>query len=204
MKVPENTVVVYCYTVYNQGSTTPTHHTLIDSHWGTLFAQRPLLLEPDSLDTYMISRVVNRRSVHVATWLSENRLGLVTARSFTAEKRWTSLRDSALQRLLAVAAVWFDSYDTSTVGSNTAVVDISSLTDDQDGDGITDNEETADDFDNDRIPNSLDPDSDADGYPDSEEGSDDENNDGNPDYLDPGWPLDPTGVDPIYLPLIRR
>ena len=59
---------------------------------------------------------------------------------------------------------------------------------DSDGDGIPNNIETCDDYDNDSIPNCLDPDSDGDGYPDSQEcpaqPCRDTDSDGNPDYLD--------------------
>ena len=55
---------------------------------------------------------------------------------------------------------------------------------DNDGDGISDNDEGTDDPDADGVPNYLDTDSDGDGIPDLEEGTGDPDNDGTPSYLD--------------------
>ena len=55
---------------------------------------------------------------------------------------------------------------------------------DSDGDGLTDQQETAADADGDVVPNFLDLDSDADGDTDEEEGDGDVDGDGTPDFLD--------------------
>jgi len=152
----------------------------------------------------MFTRTATERSVHVASWLGEDQATLIMARTRLRTKSWSALRLTAWRNWLTVASFWLDIVETDAMSSNTAIVDISSPTDDQDGDGIPDNEEGADDYDDDQIPNFLDPDADGDGTPDSQEGTIDQDNDGNPDYLDPDWPLHPTGDGRFYLPMVRR
>ena len=186
----------------NQTAVTQTIHTLVDSHWGTLLDRVPLVLGPGATHTHTISRTVTVDQSHAATWTAEARPSPVVARSNLYSDKSLILRGNRVIAWLSVIEPW---NHTRELLDNTAVIAVSSDNDDQDSDGIPDNVEMADDFDDDNIPNFLDPDADGDSAPDAEEGTIDRDGDGRPDYLDPDtWPLTPTEVNQIYLPIIVR
>jgi hypothetical protein len=215
-KVPVNTVVFYCYTVHNSTGYTPTVHTLTDSQWGLLLDQMPLALLPGESYSYVISRTIQVTTTNTATWTTDQPTLAVAFRSFFPAKL---KRQPAATIIPVVAKRWvpigFQSEARTLNRSATATVYVSSPTDDQDGDRIPDNVESANDFDGDNLPNFLDQDADNDGAPDASEGNVDQDEDGYMDYVDPGvWVPDPTVIDPetgepqrnhkIYLPLIVR
>ncbi len=200
-KVPRETAVVYCYTVHNQTPLTQTIHTLTDSHWGLLLDRAPLLLGPGQSYQYVISHTVTAGTTHVASWMAEPQLQLLARRALGASKDLT-LRLPTRRPWLTLVNRWRDAVDLLT---NPVLVEVSTDADDQDGDNIPDNLERAADLDRDNIPNFLDADADGDGAPDLWEGTADRDRDERPDYLDPDtWPLEPTGIDQLYLPMIMR
>lgn len=205
IRVPRDTAVTYCYTVRNQTAVTQTVHTLTDSHWGILLDNVPLTLAPDEMYTHVISRTVQRSTVHSATWIAEARAVVVTARS--AQRYRVSMLamepyPRAPQLLwLPAANRWSSSADQP---KTTIVVDVSSDSDDQDGDGIPDNLELAGDLDGDNVPNFLDLDADGDGTLDAAEGLADSDGDGVPDYLDPDTHTPDAVENKLYLPIIIR
>lgn len=167
-------------------------------------------------------------SSHVASWLAEAQIQMMARRAIRSSKAGTTLL--TMRTWLITVNLWRSEAD---LLGNTVIVEVSTDADDQDGDGIPDNLELAgdtdgdnlpsfldddadgdsipdrvegaDDYDGDQISNFLDRDADGDGVPDALEGTADRDNDGRPDYLDPDTsPLDPTGVNQLYLPMIMR
>ena len=178
IKVPANTTVVYCYTIRNTGVVTFARHTLVDSHLGMPLDNVSHIVAPSDSFSHTITATLSVSTTNVATWTA-------------------ATADSA-----SVAAVDAVNQVVTTTEGSSAVVIISSPTDDQDGDAIPDNTDGADDPDDDNVPNFLDTDSDNDGLLDRDEiGSDPDNptdsdGDGVPDYLD----ITPTALDPTDQP----
>ena len=201
LKVPLATVVVYCYTVHNQTPLTQTIHTLTDSYWGLLLDKTPIVLGPGQSYQYVISRTVTAGITNAGSWVAESALAM-TGRSALSSRKTGAMRLTTMRVWLAAVNLWRGEAD---LFANSVIVEVSTDTDDQDGDGIPDNLEQAGDMDGDNLPNFLDTDADGDGALDALEGGVDNDNDGRPDYLDPDTqPLHPTGVRQLYLPLIRR
>jgi hypothetical protein len=201
LKVPRTTVVVYCYTVHNQTAMTQTIHTLTDSYWGLLLDKTPFMLGPGQSYQYVISRTVTAGITNAGSWVAESALAM-TGRSALRASKASPLRLTTMRTWLTAVNLWRGEAD---LLANTVIVEVSTDTDDQDGDGIPDNLERAGDMDGDNLPNFLDTDADGDGASDALEGGVDSDNDGRPDYLDPDTqPLHPTGVRQLYLPLIWR
>lgn len=210
MQVPANTTVIYCYQVHNGTNQTPSRHTLTDSQWGLLLDQMPLVLPPGGDYAYVITRTIAVTTTNTATWTAIQPEPVVMARSsLPAKQVATASATWRVSWLEPLGPQW------STNRSTTATVYVSGPTDDQDHDGIPDNVESADDVDNDNIPNFLDEDADSDGVPDREEGTADQDQDGQLNFVDPdSWPLDPTdiGANPaeptlphkVYLPVVVR
>lgn len=214
--MPINTTVIYCYTVRNHTAYTPTVHTLTDSQWGLLLNQMPLSLLPGEVYSYGISRTIQVTTTNTATWTTGQPPLAVAFRSFFSSK----LKSQPETRTILVVAkrrvpIWLQTETRAFNRSATATVYVSSPTDDQDGDNIPDNVESANDFDGDNLPNFLDEDADNDGAPDASEGNVDQDEDGQMDYIDPGFFIpDPTVIAPetgepqgnhrVYLPLVVR
>lgn len=187
----------------------------------------PLVLGPGQSYQHVISRTVTVGSSHSASWLAEAQMQMMARRTLRASKAgplWLAMRTwlatvnlrSATDLLTGTALVEVstdaDDQDGDGIPDNLERAgDMdgdnipSFLDDDADGDGIADHLENAGDVDGDQIPNFLDLDADGDGASDALEGGVDRDNDGRPDYLDPDTsPLDPTGVNQVYLPMIMR
>jgi hypothetical protein len=190
VRVPVNTTVIYCYTVRNTGSVPFTRHTLVDNRLGTLLNGVSHPVAPGASFSHTVTATLSVSTTNLATWTVSNPSNVAAALAVPAD---------------------------IIVGANTsATVIISAAADDQDGDTIPDNMESAADVDRDNVPNFLDTDADNDGKPDQvEAGPDptrprDSNGDGIPDFLD----ARPTATDPddepsqldkrIYLPLIQH
>jgi uncharacterized repeat protein (TIGR01451 family) len=173
--VPISTTVIYCYTVTNTGSEPLSNHSLIDDQLGAIPVNNTFVLEPGDSLTTTVTALLTISTTNVATWIAQ--IGQFTSAGLV------------------------DEVTVATTGA--ATVNISGPTDDQDGDTIPDNIESAGDPDGDNVPNFLDLDSDDDGRLDQAEvGPDpthplDSNNDGLPDFLDPN---DPTALDPEAQP----
>ncbi|MEZ4619056.1 MAG: hypothetical protein R2867_26575 [Caldilineaceae bacterium] len=202
LKVPQGAAVTYCYTVHNQTAVTQTIHTLSDSHWGTLFMHKSLMLPPSGSHTHVISRTVTSNTTNTATWTAELQNAQVVARSALGKTRvmddllvsWMEWRKGSRRSVSWVPV--------ALPPSAAVTVEVSAESDDQDQDGIPDNVESAGDFDHDNIPNFLDADADGDGVPDSTEGTLDLDGNGLPDYLDPL--VSPSEINLLYLPIIMR
>jgi uncharacterized repeat protein (TIGR01451 family) len=66
--VPANTPVTYSYNFVNVGSLTYTHHTLVDSQFGTLLAAKPLILAPGQSYSITTKAIITQDMVATATW----------------------------------------------------------------------------------------------------------------------------------------
>jgi len=194
IKVPVGTTVVYCFTLRNQSAYTPNRHTLVDDHLGPLLDDLPFELAPNASFTISRTATLSVSVTNIATW---------TATILPVDPT-----------ISGVAAASLDSIARGLT-STQAVVTVSDVNDDQDGDGIPDNVEAAADVDHDNMPNFLDLDSDSDGRSDSNEaGPDphhplDADNDGVPDFLayNPPTDLDEAGepaTTRLYLPWVER
>jgi len=212
IKVPVHTTVVYCYTVHNNTGQTAAIHTLTDSQWGLLLNRFPLILPSGAIYTYSITRTIDVTTTNTATWTATQAAPTDLARSGLGNKKKSGQSLAKSNRWLLS---FFEEIGAPLNRSASATVYISSATDDQDHDGISDNVEGAKDFDGDNIPNFLDTDSDNDGVPDAKEGTLDRDHDGQMDFLDSDtWPDDSTALDPnvpepqspyhVYLPMISR
>ena len=169
--VPMDAAVIYTYTVRNTGNVTLTQHHVVDDKLG-IVTQTAYTLPPGANVSTNITNIAGISATpgisitNVATWTG--------AISITSPSGVTTPTNRALSAL-AVAS---------------AQVNISGASTDQDGDGIPDNVESSDDFDQDGLPNYLDTDSDGDEVDDAvEAGPDptnpiDRDNDGDPSYLD--------------------
>jgi uncharacterized repeat protein (TIGR01451 family) len=170
--VPISTTVIYCFTVQNTGQQIFTHHSLVDSDLGAILDHNARLLQPGAFYSVTVSKTLVLSVTNVATWTA-------------------TLQETGAASALEVIE-----------SEGTASVRISGPNQDQDGDTIPDNVESAVDSDGDNQPNFLDTDSDGDALPDKEEvGPDptnpqDRNGDGIPDYLSP--------LERIFLPRLRR
>jgi hypothetical protein len=193
--LPVNTTVVYCYTLQNNSSFTLTTHTLVDDQLGALLNATIYTLTPGLSFSTTATATLAVNTTNVATW--------------------TATTIGALNPALVNPAIPDGSQEQA---QTTATVIISANSDDQDGDGIPDNVEGAQDVDHDNLPNFLDTDSDGDGRPDRQEAGPDPTHpqdtfgDSRPDYLDPAEPTDlPESPEPthppgnhLYLPMIEN
>jgi hypothetical protein len=187
IQVPVNTTVVYCYTITNTGSETLTTHRLEDDQLGTLF-DGTFELAPGETFSLTETQTLEASVTNTAIWTA----------GYAG-----SVEEDAIQA---------EALPAQNIAQATVV--ISDDDDDQDGDGIPDNVEQADDVDGDNVPNFLDDDSDGDGLSDRIECPSlpcrDSNGDGVPDFLDPTQPTadDPTDEPAlptrIFLPAIGR
>lgn len=181
LKVPVNTQIVYCYTLSNRGEEALLMGELVDSHLGLLLPATSNLLVPMAQVQHLVSATLSVSTTNIATWTLTLPLRGVAALASAAE--------SAI----------------STSGVTAATILISSVSDDQDGDTIPDNLESAADLDGDNIPNFLDQDADGDSRTDQEEVGPDplhplDNNQNNiPDYLEAAS----DGFN-VYLPMVAR
>lgn len=66
--IPVTTTVAYCYTLYNNGIITLTHHTLADDQLGTLLAGRAYTLTPGATYTTIVTQTIAVTTTNVATW----------------------------------------------------------------------------------------------------------------------------------------
>ena len=212
--VPAGTEIFYCYTVRNNTPLTPTVHTLVDSHLGLLLDHIRLPLLPGMDYSHLVSTTIQTTTTSVATWSASEEELLFAGRSLLVKKMKPTIAVSPWQRSLLLVQQLFGQQASRTV---TVTVLVSADTTDQDRDRIPDNVESADDYDEDNLPNFLDNDADGDQAADAMEGTVDSDNDGNPDYLDADTqapiptesepeeePTKPTGAIRIYLPLISR
>jgi VCBS repeat-containing protein len=176
IKVPVSTTVVFCYTIENRGDLPLLTHSLVDDRLGTILDTVAQTVAPGARYSTTVTQTLTVSTTNVATW--------------------TASVDSLVAGAVGAAPI------PSAAITTAATVRISGPTDDQDGDGIPDNVEGADDVDGDNVPNFLDLDSDGDGIPDAEEAGDDptnprdSNGNGIPDYLE--------AARAFYFPLIRR
>jgi|GEM_PF-506196 len=183
LRVPVGTTVRYCYRVENQGTFAFTTHTLVDDHLGKLLDSATFGLAPGATHSTSLTTTLGVSTTNIATWTS----------SFV----YTALVDSGvLTKSLTLSA------------SVALTVNVSSATDDQDGDTIPDNVEGALDVDGDNLPNFLDTDADNDGLPDQiEAGPDprqprDSNGNGIPDYREPSGGTE--AIQRLFLPFAFR
>jgi hypothetical protein len=164
IQAPVNTTIVYCYTIRNTGNITFTTHTLADDHLGALLVNEEILLAPNASVSRTFTATIAVTTTNIATWTA-----------------------SILQPP-DVSAAGQAPPEPFIDAQTQATVFISGPADDQDGDGIPDNEEGAQDRNGNGIPNFLDPDE--------------------PTRLDEEE--EPTGGAPggrpqrIFLPMVRR
>ena len=194
--VPISTTIVYCFTVTNTGNVTLTQHTLEDDLLGTVLEDE-FELAPGATFSISVPHQIFASVTNTAVWMA-NYAGSEVASDAESDTESDTVQVAALL----------------TQNSAQASVNIADDTSDQDGDGIPDNVEQADDVDGDNKPNFLDEDSDGDDRLDRIECTSlpcaDSNDDGNPDFLDI---INPTNLDPdqqptvpgqLYLPSLGR
>lgn len=172
MRLPRGTEVRYCYVVVNTTAHPVQLGQLVDSHLGVLIADGNVTLQPGERYTHTAQAQLVISTTNIATWT----MSVPTV---------TGAGNQTVQMAFAETA---------------ATVIISGPEDDQDGDSIPDNMESAGDVDGDNIPNFQDDDSDGDNVSDHDEGMTDSNQDGTLDFLDPT--VSPTKK--VYLPLVTR
>ncbi len=184
MKVPVTTTINYCYSITNSGDVTLTTHSLIDDKLGTLLNNAAITLAPGATHRVQFSQTLTVNTTNIATW-------------------------TATSNVAGLTAAELDEADVA-LGVKQATITISAPTDDQDGDTIPDNLESAGDADGDNLPNFLDTDANGNGTPDaSEAGANplapvDSNGNGVPDYLDLTSPDGGQNTKKVYLPVVSR
>ena len=145
--VPSATTVVYCFTMQNTGGVSLQPLSLVDSHLGVLALPAGVVIAPGASLVVTATATLTAEVTNLAT---------LTAAAV--------LDEAARAAFAAPAAV----SDVIVARATSARVRISSAADDQDGDSIPDNVESAGDADGDNVPNFLDSDADGDGRPDRE------------------------------------